>query len=111
MATYKVNPSSQSLNPAKQPKPIHGRIFITAEEKKAIGAMLVKGEDASNAQNRKMMPEDVLRVQRDQALARVQELSKELKHWEATVKQLQRQLDSVSVLGLIRMKIARWILP
>lgn len=91
-------------------------VCLTADEKKALFApkpiLAPSQASPSTAPARVKVPvENVLREQRDQALAEVAYLRKELKQYEATVRSMQEEQKKLTVWRLIRQRIARFINP
>lgn len=90
-------------------------VCLTADEKKALFApkpVLAPSQASPTVPPRVKVPvENVLREQRDQALAEVAYLRKELKQYEETVRSMQEEQKKLTVWRLIRQRIARFINP
>jgi len=83
LGTYKQSQSNAERKELRRIQLSLQRVCLTGDEKKAI-------------KSGKTSTEDVLREQRDQALAAVALVRKEMKHWEATVQSLEKQLPSMT---------------
>jgi hypothetical protein len=101
------------------PVPVQGKpnyyrhVALTGDEKRAIFAKL----DAGKTQTPEPRPravrlsaEQVLREQRDQAQKRIVESQKELDRVQAIAATQEKELKSITVVGLIRKRIAEWLL-
>jgi len=87
------------------------RVALSGDDKKAIMAGKLPPTVKHSA-------EDILRIQRDQALRQVMLLRKDkeilrqtITAQETTIKQLQFQISEFSVWRLLRIRIAEWIRP
>ena len=82
------------------------RVCLTRDDKLALSSKV--GTPA--VKPLKKSTEDVLREQRDQALAALVVVRKELKHYEAVVKDQERQLKTMTIQKLIRKRIVDWLI-
>jgi len=97
-----------------QGKPNYYRhVALTGDEKRAIFAKL----DAGKTQTPEPRPravrlsaEQVLREQRDQALRELTVVNNELKLFHKIVEDQEKELKTITVVGLIRKRIAEWLL-
>lgn len=79
----------------------HTRIALTADEKKALMARI----KATPVMQAKKNTEDLLRVQRDQAMTALTLLRKEHKVCEVVIKAQNEQLKSMTVWKLIKIRL------
>lgn len=89
---------------------------LTADDKKAITAKLSgnpppppAAPPAASQVKTSKNTESVLREQRDQALSALVAVRKELKHYEAVVKDQEEQLMTMTIRKLIRKRIVGWL--
>ena len=104
LGKYKQGMSGGERNEMRRVALGLGRACLTRDDKLALGKKVepqpVKASKST---------ENVLREQRDQALAALVVARKELKHYEAVVKDQEHQLKTMTIGKLIRKRIVGWL--
>jgi hypothetical protein len=118
LGKYKGGQSNTERRAARRAQLKH--IALTGDEKRAILERLDAGKTQPQPQPQapiqtrppaaRYSTEEVLREQRDQAQKRIVELQKELDRVQAIAATQEKELKSITVVGLIRKRIAEWLL-
>ena len=113
---YKQGMSGAERKEMRRVALVLGRVALTADDKKAITAKLsgnppppAAAPPAAPQVKTSKNTESVLREQRDQALSALVAVRKELKHYEAVVKDQEEQLMTMTIRKLIRKRIVGWL--